>query len=67
MYHAVRLVIGDKLFFAPLQNPTAILDIGTGTGIWAIDVGMYCYHNIVSSTIKLIVSSEKPMSILPVK
>ena len=38
MYHAFRLSTGDKLFYAPIAAPTAILDVGTGTGIWAIDV-----------------------------
>ena len=38
-YHALRLAFGDKLFFAPIgENPTHILDIGTGTGIWPMDV-----------------------------
>ncbi|KAL8843927.1 MAG: hypothetical protein Q9176_001622 [Flavoplaca citrina] len=38
-YHAVRLVFGDKLFFAPLQNDMKrVLDVGTGTGIWVEDV-----------------------------
>lgn len=37
-YHALRLSIGDQLFHAPLKNPSEILDIGTGTGIWAMDV-----------------------------
>ncbi|KIW67324.1 hypothetical protein, variant [Phialophora macrospora] len=37
MYHAVRLAIEEKLFFAPL-TPTCVLDVGTGTGLWAIDV-----------------------------
>lgn len=36
-YHALRLSIEDKLFFAPIDRPSGILDIGTGTGIWAID------------------------------
>lgn len=36
-YHALRLSIEDKLFFAPIDSPSGILDIGTGTGIWAID------------------------------
>ena len=37
-YHALRLAYGDKLFFAPIgDSPANILDIGTGTGIWAID------------------------------
>jgi SAM-dependent methyltransferase len=38
MYHAFRLSTGDKLFYAPIAAPTGILDVGTGTGIWAIDV-----------------------------
>lgn len=39
MKHAmVRLLSGQKLHFAPLgDNPQDILDIGTGTGIWAIE------------------------------
>ncbi|KAG8671621.1 hypothetical protein FPOAC2_04968 [Fusarium poae] len=41
MKHAmVRLLSGQKLHFAPLgDNPQNILDIGTGTGIWAIEMG----------------------------
>ncbi|KAL9131008.1 MAG: hypothetical protein Q9217_000950 [Psora testacea] len=39
-YHTLRLAFGDKLYFAPIgEKPKAILDVGTGTGIWAIDVG----------------------------
>jgi len=37
MYHAVRMSIGNNLFFAPV-TPTQVLDVGTGTGIWAIDM-----------------------------
>lgn len=38
MYHAYRVCMGDRLFLAPIgDNPSFILDIGTGTGIWAID------------------------------
>lgn len=36
-YHAFRLTFRDRLFFAPIAYPTAILDVGTGTGIWAMD------------------------------
>lgn len=36
MYHAVRLSVGNKLFFAPIAEPTCVLDIGTGTGESAI-------------------------------
>ncbi|KAI5812273.1 S-adenosyl-L-methionine-dependent methyltransferase [Pyronema omphalodes] len=33
-----RLVWEDKLHQAPLSEPHRILDVGTGTGIWAIDM-----------------------------
>lgn len=31
-------VFEKNLFFAPLNNPRKILDIGTGTGLWAIEM-----------------------------
>ena len=31
--------MGGKLYWAPVQDPKRILDIGTGTGIWAMEVG----------------------------
>ncbi|KAK1470855.1 TAM domain methyltransferase [Colletotrichum cuscutae] len=30
---------GGQLHSAPLKNPQRIIDVGTGTGIWAIDMG----------------------------
>ncbi|KAF5027262.1 hypothetical protein F66182_635 [Fusarium sp. NRRL 66182] len=41
MKHAmVKLVSGQRLHFAPLGDfPQTVLDIGTGTGIWAIEMG----------------------------
>jgi SAM-dependent methyltransferase len=38
-HHIYRLVLGGRLFRAPIgHNPQRILDFGTGTGAWAIDV-----------------------------
>lgn len=39
MLHAMMLeVTNGKLFFAPIvEQPQKILDLGTGTGIWAIE------------------------------
>lgn len=37
-YHSLRLTLEEKHFIAPVTSPTHILDIGTGTGIWAMDV-----------------------------
>ncbi|RDW69689.1 hypothetical protein BP6252_08709 [Coleophoma cylindrospora] len=31
------LTLENKLFFAPVESPRTVLDIGTGTGNWAID------------------------------
>ncbi|KAJ9638964.1 hypothetical protein H2201_007434 [Coniosporium apollinis] len=38
MKHAMAVsVMGDKLHFAPIENPQQVIDLGTGTGIWAIE------------------------------
>ncbi|KAF6816530.1 methyltransferase domain-containing protein [Colletotrichum sojae] len=40
MKHVVMThLLGNKLHRAPLVNPQQVLDIGTGTGVWAIDMG----------------------------
>ncbi|PHH83073.1 hypothetical protein CDD83_3067 [Cordyceps sp. RAO-2017] len=38
-HHFITMLKGDRLFEAPLVGPPAkVLDVGTGTGIWAIDM-----------------------------
>lgn len=38
LYHHIFLsLLGGKLHTAPLDNPQRVLDVGTGTGLWAID------------------------------
>jgi ubiquinone/menaquinone biosynthesis C-methylase UbiE len=34
----LRLLLDDKLYRNPLKSPRRVLDVGTGTGIWAIDL-----------------------------
>ncbi|KAH6690408.1 S-adenosyl-L-methionine-dependent methyltransferase [Plectosphaerella plurivora] len=36
-HHMMNVAMDGKLFLAPLNNPQKVLDVGTGTGIWAID------------------------------
>lgn len=38
IHHIYLLILKDRLHLAPLDNPQRILDLGTGTGIWAIDM-----------------------------
>lgn len=34
-----KLALNGKLNLAPVSNPQSVLDIGTGTGIWAVEFG----------------------------
>lgn len=48
LQHNIYLLMLDgKLHLAPLENMKGglhnVLDIATGTGIWAIDFGMICF------------------------
>ncbi|RDW64402.1 class I SAM-dependent methyltransferase [Aspergillus mulundensis] len=36
-HHIYRMLLQGELQRAPIKNPARVLDIGTGTGIWAID------------------------------
>lgn len=38
-HHMTKLINHGRLFLAPIQNPKRILDIGTGSGIWPIEMG----------------------------
>ncbi|KAL4938064.1 hypothetical protein BDV06DRAFT_215403 [Aspergillus oleicola] len=40
LHYMFKLVLGDRLFIAPIEDcPLRVLDIGTGTGLWAIEFG----------------------------
>ncbi|KAA8910599.1 S-adenosyl-L-methionine-dependent methyltransferase [Sphaerosporella brunnea] len=38
VHHIYLIMLGGRLTLAPIDNPTRILDVGTGTGIWAISI-----------------------------
>lgn len=40
------MLFKGRNFFAPLKDPKRILDIGTGTGKWAIEMGTYTAHRL---------------------
>jgi ubiquinone/menaquinone biosynthesis C-methylase UbiE len=39
-YEILKVLFKGRSYFAPIENPEKILDIGTGTGKWAIEMGM---------------------------
>lgn len=41
VHEMVLTMMHRKLFLAPIKSPQRVIDLGTGTGIWAIDFGMY--------------------------
>jgi ribosomal protein L11 methylase PrmA len=43
-HHLIKMVNHGRLFFAPLDHPKRILDIGTGSGIWPIEMGKFFLH-----------------------
>jgi hypothetical protein len=43
------MALQDQLFLAPIKpNPQNVLDMGTETGIWAIDFGERCRPELLS-------------------
>lgn len=34
-----KIILDGKLHLAPIKNPHKVLDIATGTGLWAIEFG----------------------------
>jgi SAM-dependent methyltransferase len=39
VHNMVKTALGDKLYLAPISDFGRVLDIGTGTGCWAIEMG----------------------------
>ena len=40
MHHVFKICLQGDTAYTKLQDPTNILDVGTGTGIWAIEMGV---------------------------
>lgn len=52
IHHEIMLeLLSGELYKAPLKAPRTILDIGTGTGIWAIDMCVCRHHPPLSPSI----------------
>ncbi|KAF2748530.1 S-adenosyl-L-methionine-dependent methyltransferase [Sporormia fimetaria CBS 119925] len=64
VHHLWLLTLEDKLFLAPLENPQMVLDIGTGVGLWAIDMAD-CFPGaeIIGTDLSSIQSTTAPPNI----
>lgn len=61
-HHFISMLMTDRLFDAPMSKPLSkVLDVGTGTGIWAIDMAdMYPQATIIGTDISPIQPSWVP-------
>lgn len=61
-HHIFNLSLDGKLFLAPIgDHPQRILDLGTGTGIWAIDIAdLYPSASVVATDLSPIQPTDVP-------
>lgn len=62
-FRLIRFAYQDNLFLAPVQNPSHVLDIGTGTGIWPISLSDHVFPNAQITGIDL--SPIQPREVPP--
>ena len=45
-HEALKCLRNNQIYFAPIKDPRQILDVGTGVGIWAVEMGkpLHCLH-----------------------
>ncbi|KAL2855648.1 S-adenosyl-L-methionine-dependent methyltransferase [Aspergillus pseudodeflectus] len=64
-HHIYRMLLNGELHRAPIKNPKRVLDIGTGTGIWAIDFAEWDSEHPESEVIGNDLSPIQPSWIPP--
>ena len=59
------VILSGRLHLAPLDNPQRILDIGTGTGEWVVDMGTsrFLFFSIPPSQKPVVLNSSQRISI----
>ncbi|KAF3358749.1 hypothetical protein VdG1_05303 [Verticillium dahliae VDG1] len=63
-HHVFSLTLHGELCISHLENPRRILDLGTGTGIWAIDAGdQFPAAEVIGTDLSPIQSSWVPPNV----
>ncbi|PUU83403.1 S-adenosyl-L-methionine-dependent methyltransferase [Tuber borchii] len=65
-HHMISILFGGRLHWAPINpNPQNILDIGTGTGSWAVDIAdMYPSAHVIGTDLSPIQSNWVPPNLV---
>ncbi|CZT48806.1 related to methyltransferase [Rhynchosporium secalis] len=61
-HHSFRVMLNGKLYLAPIQSPNRVLDLATGTGIWAIE---FAQENTESTVVGTDLSPIQPLYVPP--
>jgi ubiquinone/menaquinone biosynthesis C-methylase UbiE len=63
-HDCAKKIRGNRLFLAPLKSPERILDIGTGTGIWPIEVAeLFPKARIIGTDLSAVQPSHVPPNV----
>ncbi|KAM5432803.1 hypothetical protein MferCBS31731_007329 [Microsporum ferrugineum] len=63
-YELIRLINEGRIFFAPLNNPERLLDIGTGSGIWPIEMAeMFPEAEIIGTDLSPVQPGQVPPNV----
>ncbi|PVH97141.1 S-adenosyl-L-methionine-dependent methyltransferase [Periconia macrospinosa] len=64
--HIFSLILSGRLFLAPIaESPQRILDLGTGTGLWAIEMGdMYPSAEVIGNDLSPIQPKMVPPNVV---
>ncbi|KAF7593497.1 hypothetical protein BBP40_011408 [Aspergillus hancockii] len=63
-HHIIKMVNHGRLFFAPLEHPKRILDIGTGSGIWPIEMApIFPEAEIIGTDLSPVQPNEVPENV----
>ncbi|PYH91961.1 hypothetical protein BO71DRAFT_451750 [Aspergillus ellipticus CBS 707.79] len=63
-HHMLKIVNTGRLFLAPVQHPRRILDIGTGSGIWPIELAsQFPAAEIIGTDLSPVQPNEVPENV----